>query len=149
MRKKSANKRMASRRQKMYNMRGCSSFFRHTKKRRNHKKYMKGGCAGMCPLTHSMIGGYLRKRSSIATTVKKNKPKITSDSSSHSRHSHSRTPSSQIGGGLTIIPQDVTNMFRSIGYTAGSVYNVAGGYELPTDPAPYAGHYRSSFGSKF
>jgi hypothetical protein len=154
-------------------MKGCSPFFRSTKKRghtkrsrksRNRKnKSMKGGCAGMCPMTHSMIGGYLRKRGSVSIANEKQKQKRNqnrnqnnngdekdkmkkSDSSSHSKHSHSRTPSSQMGGGLTLIPQDVTNMFRSFGYTAGSVYNSSGGYSAPVNPAPYADQFKSSFG---
>ena len=155
MRKKSNH------RQKMYNMKGCSSFFRstkrrnHTKKRRSHNKSMKGGCGDTCPLTHSMIGGYLRKHGSASMANEKRKRNKNqnqnmkkSDSSSHSKHSHSRTPSSQMGGGITLIPQDVTNFFRSIGHTAGSVYNTAGGYNAPVNPAPYADQFKSSFGSK-
>ena len=153
MRKKSHH------RQKMYNMKGCSSFFRSTKKHRKSRnrknKSMKGGCGGTCSATHSMIGGYLRNRGSASANEKRkqkrnrnnneNDKMKKSESSSNSRHSHSRTPSSQMGGGLTIIPQDVTNMFRSIGYTAGSVYNSAGGYSAPVNPAPYADQFKSSF----
>ena len=144
------------RKQKMYNMKGCSSFFRstkkrgHTKRRRSHNKSMKGGCAGTCPMTHSMIGGYLRKRGSMSSVPneKRKRNNVKKSESSSQSHSHSRTPSSQMGGGVTLIPQDVTNLFRSIGYTAGSVYNSAGGYRQPVNPAPYADQFKSSFGSK-
>lgn len=154
------------RHQKMYNMKGCSSFFRSTKKRSSHakkrssrNKSMKGGCGEMCPMNHSMIGGYLRKHSSASMSnekrkrsqnqnSKKSSDKSSTSSSRHSRHSHSRTPSSQMGGGLTLIPQDVTNLFRSIGFTTGGVYNSAYGYRAPVNPAPYADQFKSSFGSK-
>jgi len=133
-------KKSTQRKQKMYNMKGCS----YTKKRRNKKRNMKGGCGGTCSAgNHSMIGGYIRKHSN--TNNKKRKIK---DTSSDSRHSHSRTPSSQMGGGLTIIPQDVTNFFRTISDTGGSIYNTASGYNPPVSQAPYADQYKSYF-SKF
>ena len=151
MRKNYSKKRTSHRRQKIYNMKGCSAFFCQTKKRRSPKKMMKGGCAGTCPVSnHSMIGGYLRRGSSSisAKNAKKNKKKMTenarsSDSSSSS--SSSRKNSSQRGGSFNIIPQDMTNLFRTIGYSAGSVYNTAGGYPAPVNPAPYASQYGSSF----
>ena len=139
MRKKHANKRTSHHRQKMYNMKGCSSFFRSSKKRR-HVKSMKGGCGGTCPMTHSMIGGYLRKHSATLRNKRHNK-KSSSHSSSHLSH---RTPSSQKGG-MGPMTQDVVNLFRSIGYGAGSVYNAAGGYNPPVNPSPATDQFKSTF----
>jgi hypothetical protein len=140
MRQKNAKKRTSHRRQKMYNMKGCSSFFRSSKKRRRVKS-MKGGCDGSCPTTHSMIGGYLRRRG-VTRRNKQRNGKSSSHSSSHFSH---RTPSSQQGG-AGIIPQDITNFFRSVGHSAGSIYNISGGYPPPTNPSPSSDQFKSTFG---
>ena len=125
-------KRGSHRRQKIYNMKGCSSFFRKKSSKKKQKK-QKGGCGGTCPVAnHSMIGGYLRKR-----TSKRKR--------SSSVHSHSRTPSSQTGGGVTLIPQDVTNLFRTMINSGGNVYNAATGYPPSVDPSPSADQFRSTF----
>ncbi len=148
MRNKNAKKRTSHRRQKMYNMKGCSSFFCNTKKRnskRNNKRdTMKGGCGGTCPMNHSMIGGYLRKHS-IKHSVKKRNKKSTqreSSSSSHDSHESHRIPSSQKGGMF----QDATNLFRSVGFSAGSVYNAVNGYGPPVNPSPAMDQFKSTFG---
>jgi len=141
--KQTSNKQANHPRQKLYNMKGCSSFFRGSKKRRNkrHVKSMKGGCDGTCPTTHSMIGGYLRKHSTTRRN-KRNDKKSSSHSSSHLSH---RTPSSQRGG-TAFIPQDMTNLFRSMTYSAGSVYNAVNGYGPPVNPMPASDQFKSTFG---
>ena len=149
MRKKSANRRTRHR-QKMYNMKGCS-FFRGKKSKKSNKsnkskksnnKSMRGGCGGTCTMSHSMIGGYIRKPSS--SRKQRRMVKKSESPSSSSTHSHSRTPSSQTGG-MTLIPQDVTNFFRSSAHTFGGVYNAAAGYPPPVDPSPTMDQFKSTF----
>jgi hypothetical protein len=149
MHTKSLNRRTRHRphRQKMYNMKGCS-FFRGKKSKKSNKsnksnnKSMRGGCGGTCATSHSMIGGYIRQPSS--SRKQRRMVKKSESPSSSSTHSHSRTPSSQTGG-MTLIPQDVTNFFRSSAHAFGGVYNAAAGYPQPVDPSPTMDQFKSTF----
>lgn len=139
---------------KMYNMIGCSSFFHgkshhskshhskcHHKKTKTLKKRksFRGGCGGTCPMTHSMIGGYLRKHSGAHQIRKKKNSKRNSNGESES----SMASSSQHGGDS--MTSDLIGAGRSIMYSAGSIYNAAGGYNAPVNPAPYADQFKSTF----
>lgn len=137
--------------QRVYNMRGCSSkSLCGTKKKRT----MKGGCGDTCPMAnHSMIGGYVRgpsnKRSdgNKRTSSKRSdseKRSSRSDSSRSSRSSRSsssgkRSGSTQKGGNI------FSDVVRGVAYNGGVLRNAMGGYAPPVSPSPYADQFRSTF----
>jgi hypothetical protein len=42
-------------------------------------------------------------------------------------------------GGFTIIPQELTNLGRSVQFGLGGAYNAVNGYDAPVNPMPYKG----------
>lgn len=69
-------------------------------------------------------GGYIyEKSSSTGSKTRKNKGQV-------------------MGGGL--IPQDLVNLGRDIGFNVKSAYNALNGYKPPVDPAPYKDQLRSN-----
>ncbi len=70
-------------------------------------------------------GGYIYEKSlsSSGSKTRKNKGQI-------------------IGGG--IIPQDLVNLGRDIGFNFKSAYNALNGYKQPVDPSPYKDQLRSN-----
>ena len=49
--------------------------------------------------------------------------------------------SSSLGspGGFSIIPQELTNLGRSVQFGLGGAYNAVNGYDAPVNPMPYKG----------
>ena len=42
-------------------------------------------------------------------------------------------------GGFSIIPQELTNLGRSVQFGLGGAYNAVNGYDAPVNPMPYKG----------
>jgi hypothetical protein len=115
--------------QRVYNMKGCSS---KSKRNSKSKRPMKGGCGDTCPMTnHSMIGGYVRRRIS-------QKQRSSSRSSRSSRKS--RNSNSEMKGGNIF-----TDVMRGVAYNGGVIQNALGGYRTPVNPSPYMDQFRSTF----
>ena len=140
--------------QRVYNMRGCSSKSRCGTKK---KRVMRGGCGDMCPMTnHSMIGGYVRgpssKRSNKQRGSKRSDKRSDGNQSDSSnkrsdkqsdersdKRSDGRSGSTQKGGNV------FTDVVRGVSYNGGVLRNAIGGYAPPVSPSPYADQFRSTF----